>query len=191
MGLPQSYVTDRLRYLDKVLKKYSIDQLENLRKDDIYLIGSYIQTYNFIELNIMRAFIILEDNGVISEKPKEGRGFPRFAKAIRENSKKISCGDNSEQNITENIDEILFRRSYRNILAHMAGKRMPNEDCFVFYSSEKKDYKEIHGECITSGNILYCIIDASDLRGLATHIQKYEKWAAHFVSEIYQRFNQL
>ncbi|MFV8808927.1 hypothetical protein ACNSPD_02445, partial [Yersinia enterocolitica] len=95
----------------------------------------------------------------------------------------------------ERINEIIYRRDHRNILAHWAGKKIPGRDAFVFLTSDLEDMKRVKkmkkedNFIITSGLVHYAIYEADELRGLSTHIYEYEVWIAHKASEWIERFS--
>ncbi|WDY14373.1 hypothetical protein PQP99_17700 [Salmonella enterica subsp. enterica serovar Derby] len=68
MALPKECRVERSKYLEEQYKKYQITELENLTTEDFRVLGMYIQTYCFIELNIQRIFQKLKENGIIKIK---------------------------------------------------------------------------------------------------------------------------
>lgn len=92
--------------------------------------------------------------------------------------------------VIENLTEIKFRRNIRNIFAHFACKRIPNQDAFVFMTNTPKDIKKVFGHTqIPDDYILYAIFDIADVRGLIGHVLKYENWLVKFTSLIIKKFN--
>jgi hypothetical protein len=61
MGLPKEFRTEQVLALENEFKKFEVELLENLTNEDFRILGIYIQTYNFIDLNIRRCFNVLKE----------------------------------------------------------------------------------------------------------------------------------
>jgi len=91
--------------------------------------------------------------------------------------------------VTEKLQEIKYRRDYRNIFAHWAAKRIPHEDGMIFFAGDAHDYKKIFGGKINANISANVIFDVADIRGLVVHLSSYEEWIAHFYAEIYEQYS--
>lgn len=200
MALPHEYRNEKANELEREYLKYEISQLENLSQEDFYLLGMYIQTYNFIDFNIERIFLLLMETGVIYLTPKEKKvriNFNFMVDKLCTSLDKIEFDQNKRAEVIEKINEIVYRRDHRNIFAHWAGKKIPKKDAFVFLTSNLQDMKAVRkmkkedDYIITSGLVNYVIYDAADLRGLFTHIHEYEVWIAHKTAEWLEAFRKL
>ncbi|HDL7813856.1 TPA: hypothetical protein PXP47_003904 [Yersinia enterocolitica] len=198
MALPHEYRNEKTNELEREYLKYKISQLENLSQEDFYLLGMYIQTYNFIEFNIQRVFILLMERGVICLTPKEKRmniNFPFIVEKLLLSLDRLELDPDKKIEAAERINEIIYRRDHRNVLAHWAGKKIPGKDAFVFLTSDLEDMKRVKKMkkeddfIITSGLVHYVIYDAADLRGLFTHIHEYEVWIAYKAAEWIEKFS--
>ncbi|ARZ00771.1 hypothetical protein AXW41_07195 [Yersinia ruckeri] len=199
MALPHEYRNEQVNELERELHKYEIADLDNLSKEDFCLLGMYIQTYNFIELNIQRIFIQLLDAEVICliQKGKKTKkvDFHFMIEKLKSSLSEIEPNLNDRMEVIDRLNEIVYRRSHRNIIAHWAGKKIPGKDAFVFFTSDLEDMKRVkkikkEGDFIvTPGVVNYQIINAADLRGLFTHINEYEVWIAHKAAEWIEKFN--
>ncbi|WP_267248506.1 hypothetical protein [Yersinia sp. Marseille-Q5920] len=198
MALPQEYRNEQLDKLERELLKYNVAELESLSQEDFYLLGMYIQTYNFIEFNIQRVFLLLMDKGIICLTPKENRmniNFPFIVGKLLLSLDKLESDPDKKIEVAERINEIIYRRDHRNVLAHWAGKKIPGKDAFVFFTSDLEDMKRVKKMkkeddfIITSGLVHYVIYNAADLRGLFTHIHEYEVWIAHKAAEWIEKFS--
>ncbi|ELI8099906.1 hypothetical protein RSG06_003883 [Yersinia enterocolitica] len=200
MALPHEFRNEKAKELERELMKYEVAQLENLSQEDFYLLGMYIQTYNFIEFNIERIFLLLMETGVICLTPQERKvniDFKFMVDNLLLSLNKIETDPDEIAEVIERINEVVYRRDHRNIFAHWAGKKIPKKDAFVFLTSNIKDMKRVirmkkeDGYIITSGVVNYVIYDAADLKGLFTHIHEYEVWIAHKTAEWLEKFRKV
>ncbi|WP_439212620.1 hypothetical protein [Duffyella gerundensis] len=188
MALPIEYRNARAEYLEQEASKYQVSELWNLTNEDFMILGKYIQMYCFIELNIHRLF-----NSIVSAELFEIKLKGRASIACILDKLIELVGDNlvESSKVDETIGklkEIKFRRDYRNIFAHWAAKRIPNEDGMIFFASDDSDYKKIFGEKIEADMAAYAIFDVADIRGLVTHLSSYEEWIAHFSAEVHEKY---
>ena len=187
MALPIEYRNERAEYLEQEASKYQVSELWNLTNEDFMILGKYIQMYCFIELNIRRLFNSIVSTELFEIKSKGRVNIPFILDKLIE-----LVGDNLVESskvdeIIGKLKEIKFRRDYRNIFAHWAAKKIPNEDGIIFFASDDSDYKKIFGGKIEADMAAYAIFDVADIRGLVTHLSSYEEWIAHFSAEVYEQ----
>ncbi|WP_232298347.1 hypothetical protein [Erwinia typographi] len=142
MALPSEYRNARTEYLELEANKYQANELWNLTSEDFMLLGKYIQMYCFIELNIHRLFNNLKSTGLFKTKSKDRVNVPYILDKLIE---LVSDNLVESSKVDETIDklkEIKFRRDYRNIFAHWAAKRIPNEDGMIFLQVTPKIIKK-------------------------------------------------
>lgn len=189
MALPIEYRNERVEYLEREANKYKVHELWNLTNEDFMLLGKYIQMYCFIELNIHRSFNKLESIGVIKTKPKGKVNITYIIGKLIElvNEKVIESSKVDE--VIDKLQEIKYRRDYRNIFAHWAAKRIPNEDGMIFFASDAQDYKKVYERKISADIAAYVIFDVADIRRLVVHLSGYEEWIAHFYAEINEQYS--
>lgn len=187
MALPIGYRSERVEYLEQEASKYQVSELWNLTNEDFIILGKYIQMYCFIELNIHRLFNLIVSMGLFEIKSKDRVNVAYILDKLIE-----LVGDNlvESSKVDETIGklkEIKLRRNYRNIFAHWAAKKIPNEDGMIFFASDDSDYKKKFGRKINADIAAYAIFDVADIRGLVTHLSSYEEWIAHFSAEVYEQ----
>ncbi|OCG21350.1 hypothetical protein [Gilliamella sp. App4-10] len=85
MGLPKEFRTEQILALGNELKNFEVELLENLTNEDFRILGMYIQTDNFIDLNIRRCFNILKEKGILITSQKKLHIIPNLVNKI------ISC----------------------------------------------------------------------------------------------------
>jgi len=187
MVLPIEYRNERVEYLEREANKYQVSELWNLTNEDCMILGKYIQMYCFIEMNIHRLFNSIESAGLFEIKSKGRVNVPyildKLIELVGENLVESSKVDGT----ISMLKEIKLRRDYRNIFAHWAAKRIPNEDGMIFFASNDSDYKKSFGRKINADIAAYVIFDVADIRGLVTHLSAYEEWIAHFYAEVYEQ----
>ncbi|OCG10265.1 hypothetical protein A9G13_00565 [Gilliamella sp. wkB178] len=190
MALPSEFRTEKTNFFEQELKKFQVDELENLTDEDFRILGMYIQTYNFMDLNIQRCINILKDEKILFFDKKERQDIPNLIDKIIDCLDKLDLEKEQEIETMEKLIEIKFRRNIRNLFAHFACKRIPNQDAFVFMSNPPKDIKKFFKrEQIHVDLILYSILDIADARGLINHVLKYETWLAKFTLLIINKYN--
>ncbi|WCF13099.1 hypothetical protein N4G58_03540 [Edwardsiella piscicida] len=132
MALPLEYRSERVKYLEREASKYQTYELWNLTNYDFMLLGKYIQMYCFIELNIQRLFNELKSKGIIKTKSKDKLNVPYILDKLIELVSENLIESSRVNEVIGKLNEIKFRRDYRNIFAHWAAKRIPNEDGMIF-----------------------------------------------------------
>ncbi|GEM_PF-2031602 len=189
MALPIEYRNERMEHLEREANKYQVHELWNLTNEDFMLLGKYIQMYCFIELNIHRLFNKLESTGVIKRKPKGKVNIPyiigKLIELVNDNLVESSKSDE----VIDKLQEIKYRRDFRNIFAHWAAKRIPNEDGMVFFASDAQDYKKVFEGKISADIAAYVVFDVADIRRLVVHLSGYEEWIARFYAEINEQYS--
>lgn len=190
MALPIEYRNERVEYLEQEANKYQVHELWNLTNEDFMLLGKYIQMYCFIELNMHRLFNKLELTGVIKTKSKDRVNIPYILDKLIELMSEDLVESSKVDEVVGKLQEIKYRRDYRNIFAHWAAKRIPNEDGMIFFASDAQDYKKKFGGEINADIAAYVIFDVADIRGLVVHLSDYEEWIAHFYAEIYEQHSE-
>ncbi|AMG98146.1 hypothetical protein AL485_02615 [Serratia liquefaciens] len=184
MAIPIEIITERVLYLESIYKKYSVEELESLKHEDLEMFGAYIQTYGFIDLNIQRVYVLLKEQGVIKLDKKEMENTPFMLNKLIEKVDDYIESPDRRVVAKNNLEEIKLRRPNRNIFAHWGARRIPGEDGFVFMTCDPFEYRKMFSEKITTGDILYSIQDAADLRELTIHIRKYDEWIAILFKEL-------
>lgn len=188
MAIPIETITERVLYLETIYKKYSVEELESLKHEDLEMFGAYIQTFGFIDLNIQRVFILLKEQGIIKTQKGEKEHISFMLNKLIEKIDDYVETPDDRNEVKINLEEIKLRRPQRNIFAHWCARRIPGEDGFVFMTCDPFEYRKMFSEKITTGDILYSIQDAADLRGLTIHIRKYDEWIAILFKKLSMKY---
>lgn len=132
MALPIEFRNERSEYLEKEANKHQSHEFLNLTNDDFMLLGKYIQMYCFIELNIHRLFNKLVSEGVVTIKTNKKMTVPYILDKLIDLVKVNFVDSSRVDDVIAKLKEIKYRRDYRNIFAHWAAKKIPNEDAMIF-----------------------------------------------------------
>lgn len=185
MGLPKEFKNERTLFLENQIKQIDINKLENLTNEDFKIISMYIQTYNFIDLNIRRCFYVLNEKGILEKIKKDSdANIPNLINKIISCLSELDLNSEQKKEVDEKLNEIKYFRNFRNIFAHFAGKRIPNQDAIIFMTNEQKDIKKTLKQTGTSDTVLYSLLDIETIKELVEFSLKYECWLAEFVSMI-------
>lgn len=154
-----------------------MDGLKGLRDEDALLIGKVILIFSFNELNLRRVVEILCLKGFL--QPKKNFQTSELVGAVKEGISKAFPSNGQLSDDLAKLDEIEFRRPFRNMFAHWAAKRLDETDSIVFMTKDLKDEKAVHGLSTTSTyGITYSVMMIEDIRSLLNNIVKYGEWLA-------------
>lgn len=186
MALPAPYVTAPLESLKTMLGDDPWAHLENLRSDDLVLIAAFIQTFNFIELNLRRSVSSFVRAGLIPDKKRIGP-----SDLVEMAVSAVTRLDPTIEDIPDTVrrlKELEFRRTYRNLFAHWAAKRIRGHDALYLMSHDSNDAKRAMVGEIDCSHAGFAILLLPDVRGLVQHIGQYESWLARKAADWYLRY---
>ncbi|MGZ8160354.1 MAG: hypothetical protein ACXWT4_16305 [Methylobacter sp.] len=182
MALPEAFESEQLRIVQEHFLTLELSELLQLEREDTFLIGAFVQIFNFIEFNLRRSLEVFCSAGLVTRK----KHF-RTSELVELTKKVVMNLERSSPELNdtlEKLDEIEFRRPFRNLLAHWAAKRIPGHDAIVLLSMDTKDALTVVGNnAITKDHCFFSILMLPDLRGLLNHISMYEVWLAKKTSE--------
>lgn len=187
MALPEPFTTSELENLISALGANPLTKLENLHPEDLILIGALIQNFNFIEFNLRRSVSSFVNADLI-QQPK--RLMP--SDLVKVTVSAVALMDPTVEDISDTtgrLNELEFRRPYRNLLAHWAAKRIREHDALYLMSCDGRDAEQSGIGELDHGSAGFAIILLPDLRGLAHHIGRYERWLAQKTADWYERFS--
>jgi len=186
--IPQEFRTDKVERLQAIVDSFDgdVSRLEELKEDDLKLIGHFVHLYNFIELNLRRSVQAFASAGLLGDiKPRRYRRFAPadLIKTVKEVVSRLELPTSDIEDAHRKLDEIEERWKVRNIFAHWAGRRVPKEDGIFFMSLDARDEKQIMGtdysdDDSTPNFTLSLCMDLADLRDLALHMMPYGEWIA-------------
>ncbi|OCG31277.1 hypothetical protein A9G45_12575 [Gilliamella sp. HK2] len=107
MGLPKEFRTEQILALENEFKEFEVELLENLTNEDFRILGMYIQTYNFIDLNIRRCFNILKEKGILITSQKELHIIPNLVNKIISCLSELNLSYEQRKEVEEKLEEII------------------------------------------------------------------------------------
>jgi hypothetical protein len=190
VALPNTISTDRGKYLQAILVGASPEILIEWpmpTKEDLALIGSVIVLYSYIDFNLRRFVEVLEKANVL---PGRWRG----------KTAKMSIGD--VETIIHAMPDwapnnlLAFRRikefrKTRNLMAHFAVRRFPNEDAFVFVTKSARDFKQVLGEDPRPGMVMTGVVDVGQVRDIVKVLDGLQTWLSQATKEVEDQYFRL
>jgi hypothetical protein len=73
------------------------------------------------------------------------------------------------------IDE---HRRVRNLVAHFAVRRFPNEDAYYFMTKSASDFQQVYGKRPELESVLYGVMDAAQLRAIIPELEQLLAWCS-------------
>lgn len=189
MALPKPVDAAKVRAVSEAIAKMSpqeIAALPPLDDEDFRLFGAISQHYCFIDLNLRRALEIMH----LAKRlpPEHVKKYPNhndssLTDVLRGSVEKMDPA-------IENLEESLFRleevgrcRTYRNLIAHFAGKRYQNEDVYVFASKNDKDARRVLGKDLGEHRVHFSIAGRSEMFELERLLNSHQDWLAKKIPE--------
>lgn len=188
VAIPKAFESEDLRELRAYYETLELSELLPLEREDTFLIGAFVQVFNFIEFNLRRSIEVFCVAGLIERK--KSFHTSELVELVKKAVTKLSVAGSDLDDILGKLDEIEFRRPYRNLLAHWAGRRIPKHDAIVLLSMDGKDALAALGaSTISQDYCAYSIMLLPDLRGLLVHVSTYGEWLAKKTSEWHIQFS--
>lgn len=182
MAIPAAFESDQLQSLRAYFETLELPDLLPLEREDMFLIGAFVQVFNFIELDLRRSIEAFCAAGLIT--PKKQFHTSELVELVKNAVSQLDRVAPELSDTLGKLDEIEFRRPFRNLLAHWAARRVPGHDAIVLLSMDKKDAKAALGvQTVTKDHCAYSLLMLPDLRGLLVHISTYDEWLAKKTSE--------
>jgi hypothetical protein len=187
MALPKSISTDRGKYLQDILVSAKAEALIDWpmpTKDDLALIGSFIVLYSYIDFNLHRFIEVLEKAGRLPERWKGKTAKMPIAEIQRIIGAMPDWAPNN-QLAFRRINEF---RGTRNLMAHFAIRRFPNEDAFVFVTKSASDFKRVLGYDPEPGMAMTGVADVPQIREVIKVIDGLLTWLSQATREVEDQY---
>jgi hypothetical protein len=189
MALPESRETPRLRYLLDLVNSTPGDAPIDWpmpSKDDLVLIGSIIVLYSYIDFNLRRFIEVLERAKVL---PKRWLG-KTARMPIGDIETIIQAMPDWAPNNVFAFGRIKEFRKVRNLMAHFAVRRFPNEDAFVFVTKSAPDFKQVIGHEPEPGMAMTGVADICQVRDVIKVIDGLLSWLSQATREVEDQYFQ-
>ena len=162
--LPPSVETPRLKELMKISNEASPEEISKwpeLLEKDYLLVGAIVILYSYIDLDLRR---IADIEDVV-----------------------LSLPDWSEPN-TYALNHIKKMRAVRNLVAHFAIRRFPNDDAFIFVTKSARDFRRYFGTDPEPGAVLSAVAEREQVKQALLHIQGLHTWLSKTTPTIEKMF---
>lgn len=129
----------------------------------------------------LRRIVEAAENAGLLKEPWTGR--VRKLTIVEAEEAVLSLPEWSSENITA-LGQITERRGLRNLIAHFAVRRFPNDDAFLFFTKSDRDFKRIYGEDPAPGIIVTAVMQANQITDGFKHIHSLQLWVARTAAEV-------
>jgi hypothetical protein len=179
LALPPNNASTRNVYLqqqlDRVEAHVALSEWPKLTKDDQFRIGRLVMIYNFVEFNLRRMLEAWEEAGLLTGAIK-GRGKDLRIGAVEKTVQEMMPWPEAELKGLKRLAEI---RNLRNLVAHFAVKRFPDDDAFLFIAKSEADFKKQFPGMVSDSNVLMtAILDGPVLPGCLDELENLQIWLA-------------
>jgi hypothetical protein len=194
MALPGENRTAKVIAVEDAIKKMSAQELAalpSLDAEDFKVIGTLVQHFSFIDLNLRRALELFAVSKMLPEKAK--KLYPNLPDSmLSETLIEIVKGMDAK---TEDIPtaltwlEVISKtRGYRNLVGHFAGKRFPNQDVYVFVSKSDRDARKVFGSGLAAHRVHTAVAGRSEFIEMTKSVEQAQLWLAARIPEWDKRY---
>jgi hypothetical protein len=193
MALPPEYRTPEVERLEAIMNATPFEQIATFPapiRSDRELIGQYVFTYSFIDLNLRRSVEVFARRDMLSdEHKKRPRNIPagQLAPAVRYVVERMPP---EQENIPETLDILAAidrGREMRNLLAHWGIKRFPTADALIMMTKDEQDAKR-SGRTLSELGLATVVAYVADIRRALHDVAKRDEWLARRTSAWIERY---
>ncbi|CAO4147066.1 hypothetical protein LPLAFNJD_LOCUS2355 [Methylorubrum aminovorans] len=159
-----------------------------LHDDDCIKIARIIIVFNYIEMNMRRMIeIFLRANKISTKHLKYGSyvDIANLNDKLLEGFNNLDISRKEIEHIEFRLKDIAYCRNFRNMVAHSAARRFPNEPAVVFFSKDDKESIRRTGSPVGFDHLSWMIILDDDLKMLLDRITEHEVWVAKATTKTY------
>jgi hypothetical protein len=189
MALPKHTETPRLRHLQNIVDAATDAGWADwpmLKESDYTQFGKIIVLFNYIDVSIRR---IVEAAGNADHLGDTWKGRVRKLNITEEEEAVLSL-DWSDPNRMA-LNQIVERRRLRNMIAHFAVRRFPNDDALLFFTKSDRDFKRLYGKDPEPGTIMTAILECKQLNDGFRHVHELQLWITRAAPEAELLFQKL
>jgi hypothetical protein len=186
MALPKSIETERTLYLQNLVNS-SPDKIINWpvpTRDDHVLVGRLVILYGYIDFDLRRMIEVLDH---AKNLPAKWAGKSAQMSIGDVEATLETMPDASPANALA-FGRIREFRKLRNLVAHFAIKRFPNEDALVFMTKSASDYKRVLGEKPHPGVVMAGYMDLPQARNVCGELERLVSWLCQATHDLENRF---
>lgn len=182
--LPPQHATQDLQRMLPAVERYIDGGFlgGSLLADDVLLIGSYVRSFTFIELNLHRAVRMFRELGALSAKEARRPASCDLASLVDKGVVNTISISAELDELKGYLAEISVGQPFRNLLAHWACSRLPNSDVFIFLTMEERDARAIGNHSPSHDGVYFALVRQGDLRALLRRMEVAGQWLAERVA---------
>jgi len=184
--LPDQNETPRLKELREKCEATAPEAIATwprLSKDDFMFVGIIIVLYSYIDLNLRRIIDGAEAAGVW--KLAKGKASNLRIGDVEDAMFALRKWEPSNEYA---LQEIKRMRGLRNLCAHFAVRRFPEDDAFLFLTRSSRDYKKVTGHEPEIGDLMTSIVEIAALKEAIKHIEGLQIWLSHWAPHFEKHF---
>lgn len=195
MALPKDNPNEKIRAVEEKVAKMSGDELAALPdcdEGDFKVFGLSVQYFGFMDFNLRRALEIFHKAKMIPrEYQKLYPNLPdaKLTEALGTIIKSMDPKHETIELALEWIKVIDATRANRNVVAHFAAKRFPDEDVYVFVSKSNRDAKRVFGFDLAEHAVHLMIVNRTGLAEAAGAAKNALDWLVPKVPEWHSRYS--
>jgi hypothetical protein len=185
LALPEHTEGERVRYLQDILDgvemHVAISDWPKLEKEDVLLIGRLVYLFNFVEVNLRRLVESWEEHGLLRVKIN-GRAKDLHIGVVDTIVQEMFPWPEKE---LECLKQLAYFRTVRNLVAHFAVKRFPDDDGFLFIAKSERDFRRQFPDTESASNMMMtAVLDGAQLRDALEEVERLQSWLASVTSEL-------
>jgi hypothetical protein len=187
MALPKITDTPRGRYLQEIINRAPDDIFEKWpmpTRQDLVTFGLYIMYYSYIDFQLRRTIEVVDVAGLLPA-PWKGKTSNLTIADVERAVK--SAPDWSESNRVA-LAQIEDLRRTRNLIAHFAVRRFPDDDAFVFMTRSARDFDKEMGYIPNSGMVMTITEEASKIAEDLKTIDGLLRWLTQATNEMEEQY---
>lgn len=181
--LPPNVDSPRGRYLQAILDNADVESFSTwpmLKKEDYIAIGGLVVLFSYIDLNLRRMVEAYDHAGCL-QTPWKGRSGSLNAAEIERAAQSILPWPEQNMRALRRMEEL---RGLRNLVAHFAIRRFPDDDAFVFIAKSARDFKKQFGTEPPAHAMLTAVLDGPVLPGIVKEVEDLQNWVARVTVDI-------
>ncbi len=177
MAIPKPCESEQVIAAREYFQRVGVEGLEQLSEEDALLLGNAILMFSFNELNMRKTVELFCEKGLVKRK-EYFRTIDLVGVVKNGITKALPSGSQLEDDLAK-LDEIEFRRPFRNMFSHWAAKRLKGMDSIVFMTMDTRDSEAANGlNTITPTSITFSVMMLDDIRNLLGDITNQGEWLA-------------
>lgn len=176
MALPRHSETERGLALQKLVEACEEGEYfhwPNPSSEDFVVFGRIMWLFTGIDFVLRMTAEVMDDGGML-EPPYKGKVRSFSIKRINDAILSSQIWSEPNRFAFERINE---RRRLRNLVAHFIAKRFVGEDAFIFMTKSAADFEQVYGVKPEPNQMLYGIIDATQVTNVIPEIEGLLRWA--------------